>query len=177
MALAHVPAYPAPLALPAVLDIEASGFGRASYPIEVGYVLPDGSSFCTLIQPTSQWTHWDATAEDVHHIRREALERYGRSVHEVARLLNQRLRGMTVYSDGWANDYPWLGALYEEANLSPTFRLESLRTLLNEEEASLWHDTKQRIGHEVKLPRHRASADARLLQLTLKRLRERPVPA
>ena len=27
---------------PAILDIEASGFGRGSYPIEIGYYLPDG---------------------------------------------------------------------------------------------------------------------------------------
>ena len=37
--------------VPTILDLEASGFGRDSYPIEVGYVLPDGSSFCSLIRP------------------------------------------------------------------------------------------------------------------------------
>ena len=29
---------------PAVLDIEASGFGRGSYPIEVGFVLANGEA-------------------------------------------------------------------------------------------------------------------------------------
>jgi len=47
---------------PAVLDIEASGFGRDSYPVEIGYVLPDGQTWCTLIRPAPAWTHWDATA-------------------------------------------------------------------------------------------------------------------
>ena len=28
---------------PIVIDVEASGFGKGSYPIEVGVVLPDGS--------------------------------------------------------------------------------------------------------------------------------------
>lgn len=163
--------------LPAVIDIEASGFGRASYPIEIGYVLPDATCFCTLVQPAPHWTHWDAEAERVHQIRRESIERHGRNVHEVARLLNERLGGMTVYSDGWANDYPWIGALYEEADLSPSFRLETLRALLNEDEARAWHDTKQRVRDELALPRHRASADARVLQLTLQRLRNRAVPA
>ena len=30
--------------VPAVLDIEASGFGRDSFPVEVGFVLPDGET-------------------------------------------------------------------------------------------------------------------------------------
>ena len=38
----------APLAngatLPAVLDVEASGFGAGSYPIEVGIAMPDGTT-------------------------------------------------------------------------------------------------------------------------------------
>jgi hypothetical protein len=48
---------------PPVLDIEASGFGRDSFPIEVGYVLGNSESFCCLIRPAPEWTHWDATAE------------------------------------------------------------------------------------------------------------------
>ena len=44
-----------PLA-PAVLDVEASGFGRSSYPIEIGVVFPDGHAYCTLIRPESHWT-------------------------------------------------------------------------------------------------------------------------
>jgi hypothetical protein len=34
-----------------VIDVEASGFGRGSYPIEVGFVLPDGEAVCTLVRP------------------------------------------------------------------------------------------------------------------------------
>jgi len=158
--------------LPAIADIEASGFGRGSYPIEVGCVLPDGSSFCTLIKPAPHWTHWDPAAERVHHIKRDDLERHGRSAHEVARLLNERLRGRTVYCDGWAHDYPWLAALFDEAGLLLAFRLDNLRGLLSEEEARHWHTTKQQISDELGLQRHRASSDARLLQMTLKRLRQ-----
>jgi len=167
------PAQPArrPDAAPAILDIEASGFGRASYPIEVGYVLPDGSSFCSLIRPAGHWTHWDAAAEAVHHIRRETLLEHGRPVRAVAQWLNEQLRGRTLYSDGWAHDYPWLGALYEEAGLVPSFRLDNLRALLSEAEARDWSATRQAVSNELGLTRHRASADARLLQRTLLRLR------
>ena len=106
-----------------VIDIEASGFGARSYPIEVGYVRPDGRAFCTLVRPRRHWTHWDAAAERVHGIARETLLRHGREVDEVAQRLNDDLAGLTVYCDGWAHDYPWLAALYEEAGLGPSFRL------------------------------------------------------
>lgn len=162
---------PAAAVAPAILDIEASGFGRHSYPIEVGYVLPDGSSFCSLIRPAAHWTHWDPAAERVHHIRRDMLAQHGRSVTDVARLLNDRLHGSTVFSDGWAHDYPWLAALFEEAGMVPSFKLDSLRSLLTEHELREWEATRVVVGHEMQGERHRASADARLLQSTLMRLR------
>lgn len=160
-----------PAEVPAFLDIEASGFGRGSYPIEVGYVLPDGSSFCSLIRPAPHWTHWDPAAEKVHHIQRDMLAQHGRSAIEVAQLLNDRLCGRTVFSDGWAHDYPWLGALYEEAEMAPSFKLDSLRSLLSEREALDWQATRALMSHSMVGERHRASADARLLQSTLVRLR------
>jgi hypothetical protein len=157
--------------IPTVLDVEASGFGRNSYPIEVGYVMPGGRSYCTLVRPEPQWTHWDEQAASVHHISRALILERGQEALAVARQLNDNLRGQTVYSDGWANDYTWLGALYDAADLSPAFRLENLRLLLSEEEADRWHAVKAEVSHERGAQRHRASADARLLQLTFQRLR------
>ena len=92
----------------------------------------------------------------------------------MAQLLNVQLRGQTVYSDGWANDYSWMGALFDVADLSPHFKLENLRALLQENEANHWHEFKQQVALELGAQRHRASADARLLQLTLQRVRSRP---
>jgi hypothetical protein len=159
------------LAAPTVLDIEASGFGRNSYPIEVGFVLPNGHTFCSLIRPQPHWTHWDEQAAHTHHIPRHLLAERGRPVEEVAARLNTDLRGLTVYSDGWANDYSWLGALYDEAEMSPSFQLENLRKLLTEAEADRWHMVKAEVSSERGAQRHRASSDARLLQLTFQRLR------
>ena len=156
---------------PIVIDVEASGFGRQSYPIEVGFVLPDGHAFCTLIQPEPEWTHWDSAAERVHHIARALLVRRGRPALEVAQLLNRQLNGCVVYSDGWAHDYSWLGVLFDVAQVSPRFKLENLRALLRDDEADRWHSVKQQVAQERGAQRHRASADARLLQLTLLRLR------
>lgn len=156
---------------PAVMDIEASGFGRHSYPIEVGFVLPDGSTYCTLIRPVPQWTHWDDAAEQVHRISLKTVLEHGRGVEEVTRQLNARLSGQTLYCDGWAHDYVWLNTLYEAAGCSPSFRLDNLRALLSEQEAAFWSVVKRQVATEMRLPRHRASADAKLLQRTLMRLR------
>jgi hypothetical protein len=156
---------------PTVLDVEASGFGRNSYPIEVGFVLPDGHCFCTLVRPESHWTHWDEQAAALHRIPRAIVQARGLPTHEVARTLNTRLAGQTVYSDGWANDYSWLGVLFDAAEISPRFKLENLRALLNEEEADQWHAVKAQVTRERGAQRHRASSDARVLQLTLQRLR------
>jgi hypothetical protein len=159
------------LEVPAILDIEASGFGAGSYPIEVGYVFADASSYCTLIRPASSWTHWDAKAEAMHRISRDTLLRHGRDPSEVARELNQRLDGKVLYTDGWGNDFVWLGRLFDEAALIPRFRVESLRGLLSDAEAANWHATKERVEAETPSSRHRASADAQVLQRALLRVK------
>jgi hypothetical protein len=163
---------PAAKHLFAILDMEASGFGRNSYPIEVGYVLADGSSFCTLIRPEPNWTHWDEQAEQTHGISRAIAERHGQDATTVAHKLNANLAGKTLYSDGWANDYSWLGKLFDAANISPHFKLDNLRILLTEQEAERWHVVKHAMAQETQIDRHRASADAKLLQLTLAKIKQ-----
>ena len=160
---------------PAVLDIEASGFGVGSYPIEVGFVLPDGESYCTLIHPAPNWLHWDPQAHKVHGISQKMLATHGRSVQEVVQQLNHRLRGRTLFTDAWLHDYTWLAALYEAADCTPSFRLDDLRSLLTEIEAAHWNVVKKQVTTELRLQRHRASSDAKILQSTLIRLRA-PLP-
>ncbi len=162
-------ARPAHAALPCVLDIEASGFGSGSYPIEIGFVLPDGTAYCTLIAPDESWTHWDDDAERMHGISRSLLHRHGRGALEVAQELNQRLAGRTVYCDNWAHDYAWLARLFESADISPSFRLRHLRELMSERAAEHFDDTREMVARNLQLRRHRASSDARVLQLSVAR--------
>ncbi|KGM41531.1 hypothetical protein JY96_19705 [Aquabacterium sp. NJ1] len=157
---------------PAILDIEASGFGLGSYPIEVGFVQPCGQAWCSLVKPLDDWQHWDPNAAAVHNITREQLQQRGRSPLEIVEVLNERLHGMVVYTDAWAHDYTWLNRLYEVADRSPSFKLESLRSLLSDGDAARWHDVKRRVALASGLVRHRASADARLLQQTWLALRQ-----
>ena len=159
-----------PRRVPAVIDFEASGFGRGSYPIEVGFVLPDGRGDCMLIRPAASWLHWDPAAESLHRISRDLLLRHGQPVADVVERLEVQLHGRTVYSDGWGNDYSWLSMLYDAVDRQPGFRIDSLQKLLTPDELDRWDATKAVIFREAPLERHRASADARLLQSTVMRL-------
>ena len=67
---------------PIFIDVEAAGFGRGSYPIEVGLAMPDGQSYCYLIRPEPEWTFWDDKAEAVHAISRDILQHHGRPARE-----------------------------------------------------------------------------------------------
>ncbi|MDR9439151.1 MAG: hypothetical protein RI841_06600 [Halomonas sp.] len=155
------------MTLPTLLDIEASGFGRGSYPIEVGLARADGSTCAFLIQPLSEWTHWDPKAELLHGISRGRLEREGYPVRQVARWLNDELGEVGIaYSDSWGYDNTWLSLLFHHAGMLPAFRLEALRILLSEAQQALWSRTKEAIIREHGIHRHRAGEDARLLQLT-----------
>lgn len=158
-------------ALPVFLDIEASGFGAGSYPIEVGCALSDGRTLCGLVRPPDCWRHWDAAAESIHHITRELLLQHGQPVCDVVGWLEDALHGQDVFSDAWGNDYAWLARLYDEAERVPHFHLRSLRELLSDDEAGRWHAVKQMVADELHTARHRASNDARVLQLTYARVR------
>ena len=162
---------PPPPGLPCVIDVEASGFGRGSYPIEVGFVLPDGASVCTLVRPADHWTHWDGQAERLHGLTRELLQRHGKDPAEVAALLNQHLRGATIYCDSWAHDYAWLAILFEAAGTSPAFKLRHLHELLDDGDAQRWDLACASVRQTLNVSRHRASADARVLQLAWGRVK------
>ena len=158
------------MTLPALLDIEASGFGSGSYPIEVGFVDGAGGLFCSLINPEPDWQHWDDNAEALHGISRGVLATHGKSAAWVAQQLNERLRGQTVYCDAWAHDYPWLSRLFDAADSAPRFKLEDLRALLTAEEAARWDATVKAVRAELSIGRHRASSDAKVLQVALARV-------
>jgi hypothetical protein len=151
---------------PVILDIEASGFGRGSYPIEVGIVLPSGNVHSFLIKPLEDWTHWNEDAEKIHGISRELIKAEGLSLIEVATSLNELLEGYPVYSDGWGFDSTWLSLLYYEAGKKQSFKLDALARIISEEQMVLWDQVKFELREEMKLEHHRAGPDALLLQMT-----------
>lgn len=151
---------------PIILDIEASGFGRDSYPIEIGFVMENGESWCRLIHPEPDWVYWDPAAENVHKIPRRVLLERGDHARAIAQELNDLLLNKTVYSDGWAHDYVWLANLFEAAGFSCHFKLDDLRSILTPDQQAQWHDTKGIVENTIELRRHRASSDAKIIQLT-----------
>ncbi|NRB39098.1 MAG: hypothetical protein HRU20_11625 [Pseudomonadales bacterium] len=152
--------------MPLFIDIEASGFGRGSYPIEIGVVDAQSRCICHIIHPVEHWQHWDSSAEALHGIARQTLLDHGMSPFDLAQLLNQNFAGQILYTDAWGNDNSWLGLLFDEVDMYPSFKLETLRQLLNEEQVGLWHDCKQHVQDSTAFKRHRASNDAHILQMT-----------
>jgi hypothetical protein len=151
---------------PFIIDVEASGFGCDSYPIEVAVVLNDGKKFCSLIIPAQEWTHWDVEAEKVHKLTREMLNTYGKPIATVADQLNEILAGMVLYSDAWVVDKPWLTTLFRQAQKPMSFSIRPLEAILSDTQMEIWHETKNRLISELNLTRHRASNDALIIQKT-----------
>jgi hypothetical protein len=96
-------------------------------------------------------------------------------VAAVARQLNDALGGLTVYCDGWAHDYAWLGRLFDEAAQTPRFHLESVTRLLHEAELAGLDEARRQALLSLGVQRHRASNDARALQLAIAAVRGAPV--
>ncbi len=158
---------------PAFIDFEASSLDLvASYPIEVGICLSDGSTHSWLIEPHALWTEWSDSAQRIHGIHRESLYREGLKVSTVAQHLNELLPNR-VYCDAWTFDRFWLHRLYRAANLASSFQLESVAQLLTEEEVDQWSGIRAGVIAELGLTAHRAANDALILHETWKRIAAR----
>jgi hypothetical protein len=151
---------------PFIIDIEASGLGSNSYPIEIGVALESGMRYSTLIKPAGDWTHWDDNAEKTHGITRDILDRHGRPIKEVAAKLNDLLEKRFVYSDGWVVDKPWVTQLFAAARLPQFFTVSAIETILSEAQMAIWHEVKNEFMQKNHLQRHRASIDAFIIQET-----------
>jgi len=152
--------------IPIIIDIEASGFGKGSYPIEVGIINEVQTTYCSLVRPAPGWTHWSEESQAIHRISQATLIKYGKDIVEIATRLNDMLYGNVVYSDAWGNDQTWLSYLFYTANLPQKFKLESIVSLLSEEQMGKWHNAKRDIMLRSDQQRHRASNDAKLIQMT-----------
>jgi hypothetical protein len=108
------------------LDIEASGFGEESYPIEVAWGRPcTGSVEEYLIRPLPDWTHWDPKAEKIHGIDRELLLAQGSNPVLVAERATDVIADMIVCSDASRFDSFWLHRLLVLAAVPARIELSS----------------------------------------------------
>lgn len=152
---------------PCIGDIEASGLGDRSYPIEVAWSDPAGVVHSWFVRPEHLWVYWDLAAEEMHHITYHDLKQYGKPAREIAQMMNADLNGQVLYFDGGAFDRFWLNRLYDATGVKPTFQIGDFNELLasvgcNTADKRLAAEaaTLKRIGDR----RHRAWADVEYLQ-------------
>ena len=157
--------------VPFIIDVEASGFGPQSYPVEIGVALQRGTRHSVLIQPAPGWDFWDLQAEKVHRISRDILMEYGKPVAQVTSELNALLAGHTLYSDGWVVDKPWLSLLFHAARTTMAFEVSPIERLLPASQMAIWDNVKVSVIDELAVTRHRASHDAMMIQETWVRSR------
>ncbi|MDD1795126.1 hypothetical protein L4D06_09505 [Enterovibrio makurazakiensis] len=152
------------------LDFEASGLTDASYPIEVGFSLPDGASVSLLINPDSSpeaWQYWDDYAEfEIHGISRDCLKINGLSVFDVCAHLNNTLCYFddVLCDSQW--DLFWLGRLYKAAHMRPTFTLTEVGHWLHRHDGVDRKDFLSALESLGPAP-HRAEADAKQIRRAL----------
>lgn len=142
------------------LDLEASGLGPDSYPIEVAWKGTSESmedqSDNFLIDPgsVSEWDFWDDFAEEMHGVCRVELSKEGIAAVEACERLNAALQGLDVVSDAWEFDSFWLRRLFDAADRTMQFRLIGLSDILSPGEL-----IQYRFVCKAQLRRHRAMAD------------------
>lgn len=161
----------------ATLDFEASGLSDQSYPIEVGYSLPDGHGHSLLINPQTAsgvWQYWDDYAEqEIHQISRQELYREGWQVVEVCLHLNAVLGQYEyVFCDSqW--DLFWLGRLYQAAHMRPSFTLTEIGHWLMQENG-IDRVQFQLALEELGPTKHRAMHDAQQIRQAISLLVNNP---
>lgn len=151
---------------PAIIDIEASGIGSESYPIEVGIVLSSGARYCTLIKPHESWTYWSKSAERLHHIPQPILFSRGKDMVMVCEQLNEFIGGKTIFSDNVSADKPWLKKLFLTTGIKPNFQLYGIERINVGNQEKYWDEARLEVNKKFKLTRHRASNEAFLIQQT-----------
>ncbi|MGR6496937.1 hypothetical protein IYR97_08020 [Pseudomonas fulva] len=143
------------------VDFEASGIAPDSYPVEIAVVHP-GGEYQALIKPVRYWQHWSYDAQDMHQISRDQLMAEGKPAATVAQELNELFAGLYLVSDAGEDSY-WLEALYEAAELDPTFAVTTVEQTVGPEHAAA-------IYYQMPVARgHRALADATALRDTVER--------
>ena len=117
---------------PFFIDLEATGFGPESYPIEIAWSDATGEITRYLINPASVpgWDSWDDGAELVHGLERKRLIRNGWPADFVAERVAEALGGHRVYSDAPDYDQRWLGRLFTAVRQPTPVRLEHVDELL-----------------------------------------------
>lgn len=151
-----------------VIDFEASGLSKKSYPIEVG-ITNGAEHYTALIKPMSHWTYWEAEAEKVHNIVRDKTMKNGEDALSVAIKLNNILKTSKIYCDNIQWDAFWLNVLFSDNAISPTFHILDLKDILKTgRQWRLFESKMEEIEKSNLYRKHRALDDAKVIQSSLR---------
>jgi len=147
-----------------IIDIEASGLGFDSYPIEVA-VLVEGKSKSWLIKPEPKWKHWDIAAENLHGITRGQLDADGLPAYEVADKLIKFIEESNgvLYSDAAYWDADWMDTLFIAVKQKRHFHIESIYELLDKQQSTEFDENKATLSKSGKYRFHRAEEDVKMI--------------
>lgn len=150
-----------------VIDFEASGLSKKSYPIEVG--ITDGTEhYSSLIRPLPHWMYWEEQAEKVHNISLDEIIKNGKYSLTVATELNHLLKKSIVYCDNIQWDGFWLNVLFSDNGLSPTFQVLDIQDILKTgQQWRLFESKMEEIEKSSLYIKHRALHDAKSIQCSL----------
>lgn len=159
----------------AFLDVEASGLGSGSYPIELGWAIPWSASGGVLIRPALDWTYWNPASERLfHRISRQHLEQHDVPPAQALAQIIKAVQGHQVYSADPDFDVHWLGLLARAAWETTPFEIGDAQKLFRAAAAQR-HRNLDAITIEAERRRphiHRAQADAEQLALIWTLLQE-----
>jgi hypothetical protein len=158
-----------------VIDIEASGLHSTSFPVEIGWCADNGVPASILIRPQRSWNleAWDSEAEALHGHSLAKLNLHGMDVVEAASLLNAKLKGSVVLSDGIAFDRHWLAMLFDAAEIEVEFHISDVYEWIGAEtrrrklDPQRVHSTLRDFTEASSKP-HRAAEDASLVRSMIK---------
>jgi hypothetical protein len=127
-----------------------------------GTILSEGH----LIRPPPDWDvrgTWEASAAARHRIKLDELWRAGRPVLEIARRMNDTLRGSELFADS-PFDEAWLQQLFDAAGINPEFTVRRTDPAVLIERLAgdgTTYANAKRQALRTAPPKHRAEADAR----------------
>ena len=151
-----------------VIDFEASGLSKKSYPIEVG-VTNGVEHYTALIKPLSHWTYWETEAETIHNITLDDVMKNGDDSLTVINKLNDILKNAKIYCDNIQWDGFWLNVLFSDNGVSPTFEILDIQDILKTGRQWRLFESKINELEESNIYRkHRALDDAKVIHSSLR---------
>lgn len=146
-----------------ILDLEASGLGPGSWPVEVGIAWVEAGevrSWSSLIRPEPDWDRdaWDPMAEEIHGIPLSALMDAS-PAWAVAEELLRRVAGRPVYSDAPDFDLKWVRRLLDASPAQAGIRVLDFDMAVTAVCGAAGADWAYERLERLRTP-HRAGADA-----------------